>query len=113
MPTDSCPCMTPRFDRQGFERRYLGVDELSGRFGEVTIETCRRCGQRWLHYFYEIEGFPSSGRWYRGTVSEEQVDRATAGNALRVLGTLSWHFAGGSSFGSEGTRIEAPRSATP
>lgn len=99
-----CRCATPPLDHHDFDRRPLGVDEAGGRYADVAIERCKRCGREWLTYHYEIEAFPSSGRWYRGLVTPEQEARATPANALAVLAELPWHLYGGSYFGTPGQR---------
>lgn len=111
-PTDSpradCRCMTPPLDHRDYERRELGVDERGGRYADVAIKRCKRCGRTWLHYHYEMEAFTGSGRWYRGLVTPEQAARATPGNALEILAALPWHLYGGSYFGTTGKRSDVP-----
>jgi hypothetical protein len=103
-----CRCATPPLDYRGFERREIGVDEAGGRYADVAIERCRRCGRQWLVYHYEIEACSRSGRWYRGLVSPEQAARATADDALATLAELPWHLYGGSFYGHAGARRDAP-----
>lgn len=103
-----CRCVTPPLDHRDFDRRPLGVDEAGGRYADVAIERCKRCGREWLTYHYEIEAFPHSGRWYRGVVTPEQEARITPANALAVLAELPWHLYGGSDFGTTGQRRDAP-----
>jgi hypothetical protein len=43
--------------------KELGMD---GRFAQVSLLVCSRCGQQWLRYSYEVEAFSASGRWYLG-----------------------------------------------
>ena len=43
-----CRCMTPPFDARDYDTEFLGVDETNGRFGEVSVETCKACGAGWL-----------------------------------------------------------------
>ena len=100
--------MNPPFKHTDFKTKHIGVDEASRRFAEVSIERCKRCGQRWLRYFFEIEGFSRSGRWYRGAISREQAKRAIAANALEILSGLHWHFYGGSHFDTDGARSTVP-----
>lgn len=106
--TPQCACMTPSFPHDGFERQFVGVDDGGGRFAEVSVERCRRCGQRWLRYAFETEGFSRSGRWYRGAVTAAQAKRVSAASAIVVLANLPWHFYGGSYFATTGVRSEAP-----
>ena len=73
--------------------KELGVD---GIFAEVSLLTCPLCGQHWLRYFYEMEAFTASGRWYLGAIQVEQASRLTVENARSTLEGLSWYFYGGS-----------------
>jgi hypothetical protein len=101
---DECKCMTPPFHYLDYETESIGVDETNGRFGEVTIETCRSCGSKWLRYFVEFESFSESGRWYRGLVSPEVIATITPETALEAINSLPWHFYGGSYFRTTGAR---------
>ena len=65
-------------------------------FAEVSLLTCPACGQNWLRYFYEIEAFTASGRWYRGAIDKEQASRLTVQTAKNMLEGLDWYFFGGS-----------------
>ena len=102
---DSCPvCGEPPFHHADFDSRHLGVDEDGGRFGEVSLERCRSCGRLWLRYLVEVEGFTSSGRWYRGAISEAEAEAITPADAIDYLGRLEWHFLGGSYYRSAGMK---------
>ncbi|HSF81872.1 MAG TPA: hypothetical protein VLA49_11600 [Anaerolineales bacterium] len=93
--TASCGCfITP----QHFlvVAKELGMD---GNFAEISLLTCSLCGQQWLRYFYEVEAFTASGRWYLGAINAEQTLFLTAENAKAVLESLSWYFYGGSYYG--------------
>ena len=103
-----CRCMTPPFYFLDYDSQSLGVDETNGRFGEVTIETCKECGKKWLRYFVEYPSFSESGRWYRGLVTPEIVKLVTPERALELLASLPWHFYGGSYFRSTGRRGTGP-----
>ena len=100
--TKSCLCMNPPFDYRDYEEKEIGRDETNGRFGEVTLKTCKHCGALWLHYFVEYEAFTASGRWYRGLINEETAQKVTPENAIEILGSLEWHFVGGSYVQSTG-----------
>ena len=100
--------MTPPLDYRDYVREELGVDTGRGRFGDVAIERCIRCGRAWLRYHYEMEAFTGSGRWYRGLLTPEQAARATPANALEILAELPWHLYGGSYFGTDGRRSDVP-----
>ena len=97
-----CCCLTPPFDYRDFDSKFIGVDKTNGRFGEVSIKTCRRCRRKWLHYFVEYPAFTKSGRWYRGLISENAAGSVTPATAVAVLEALEWRFAGGSYFESTG-----------
>ena len=51
MANDECPCLGGHVFSTS-EQRFVGVDTQEGRFGEVSIWTCRHCGRPWLHYLY-------------------------------------------------------------
>jgi hypothetical protein len=74
----------------------LGVDETNGRFGEVTLLRCRRCGRLWLRYAVEYEAFSESGRHYMGLISPHRARRLKADEAAAYLDSLAWHLYGGS-----------------
>lgn len=99
---DKCRCMTPPFDFRDFDARPVGTDTTNGRFGEVSVETCKACGAKWLHYFVEFEAFSESGRWYRGLVTADMVAALTPEGSVSLLEQLPWYFAGGSYFNSTG-----------
>ncbi|HRQ40956.1 MAG TPA: hypothetical protein PLD25_23830 [Chloroflexota bacterium] len=94
--------MEPPFHYTNFDSHSVGIDETNGRFAEVSIETCKQCGRRWLRYFWEHEAFPRSGRWYRGLIADEVVEGVTPDTAVSILANLEWRFCGGSYFNSTG-----------
>lgn len=71
---------------------------MDSRFAEVSILVCPNCGQYWLRYFYEVEAFKESGRWYLGPVDEEQSSTVGAEDAKNILEGLDWYYYGGSYF---------------
>lgn len=90
----ACPCLTaPRGDLIP-----LGDFGMDRHFAEVSLLTCPDCGRFWLRYFYEIEAFSRSGRWYLGALSAAQLARFTVDNARELLEELDWYFYGGSYF---------------
>lgn len=97
-----CACLRPPFDTRDFHCAEVGIDDTNGRFGRVTLETCRRCGALWLVYQVEYEGFSGSGRWFRGLLAPEDRSAITPRGAVAYLEGLHWYFAGGSYFGSPG-----------
>lgn len=100
--------MTPPFHYLDFESQNMGVDSTNGRFGEVSVETCKACGSRWLRYFVEHEHRSRSGRWYRAPATEEMLDALASTNAVELLRKAPWHFYGGSYFKSTGKRGTGP-----
>lgn len=103
-PGRRCGCETPPFRSAEFDARFVGVDPTLGRFGEVSIQTCKRCGTAWLHYAVEYEAFSRSGRWYRGKLSDDAAGRVTPENAVAHLEAMDEYIYGGSFFGTTGAR---------
>lgn len=103
-----CLCMTPPFFHLDYDVMSLGVDETNGRYGEVTIETCKACGARWLRYFVEYEFFSESGRWYRGLVTQEMLASLKPEHAPELLASLPRYFYGGSYFRTHGREGSGP-----
>ena len=99
-----CSCLTPPFGFDRFESQRVGVDASGGRFAEVDLVRCRACGQRFVHYFYELESFSRSGRWYRAPVTGVDARELTNENARAILTKARLYFYGGSSFESSGQR---------
>jgi hypothetical protein len=101
---NECKCMTPPFNYTDFDTKFIGIDETNGRFGEVSVKTCKLCGSEWLHYLVQYEAFTASGRWYRGLVSQEILKTVIPETAVEILERLPWHFFGGSYFKSTGQK---------
>ena len=99
-----CRCLTPPFDYRDFNSEPLGIDETNGRFGEVSVQSCKTCGSQWLHYFVEYEAFSKSGHWYRGLVSAEALRSLRPESAVALLEGLPWYFYGGSYFETTGRK---------
>ncbi len=97
-----CRCLKPPFKGEDYDVASVGIDETNGRYGDVEIETCKHCGQKWLRYFVEYEGFTKSGRWYRGILTPEMQQLLTPENAVQLLESLPAHFYGGSFFMTAG-----------
>jgi hypothetical protein len=102
--------MTPPFFYLDYDSVSLGVDETRGRYGEVTVETCKACGSVWLRYLVEYEFFSESGRWYRGRVTPEMVESLKPEQAPELLASLPWYFYGGSYFRTLGREGSGPLS---
>ena len=103
-----CRCMTPPFWYQDYETEEVGIDETNGRFGEVSVETCKWCGNLWLRYLVEYPAFSESGRWYRGLVTPEMLESLRPEQAPDLLASLPWHFYGGSYFRTTGRKGSSP-----
>ena len=95
MQLPECGCLTVP-DKFLIIDKELGMDE---NFAEVSLWVCSNCGRRWLRYFYEVEAFQYSGRWYLGAIPEEGASNLTASRAKAVLEGLSWYYYGGSYYG--------------
>lgn len=74
---------------------------MDNHYAEVSLLVCSLCGQRWLRYFYELEAFTASGRWYLGAIPREHAARLTAESAKTTLESISWYFYGGSYYGGK------------
>lgn len=79
----------------------LGVDK---RYAEVSLLHCPSCGQQWVRYFYEMEAFPKSGRWFLGAVDGD-VSAETAQAALEYA---LEYWQGGSYFDGTKTLSHGP-----
>lgn len=93
-----CACEQPDAGYKLFRSRGLGRDDTDGRFADVSLERCRRCGRLWLRYFVEYEAFSRSGRWARGLISDEAAEAMTPADATHYLHERPWYLYGGSYF---------------
>jgi hypothetical protein len=98
-----CACLrqllpADRYDAAG----TIGVDETHGRYGEVTLRRCKRCGRLWLRYHVEYEAFTASGRTFMGLISLPRARRLRAAEAAAYLQRLPWHLYAGSYYGHAG-----------
>jgi hypothetical protein len=82
--------------------KYIGTDEINGRFGEVNIWQCKICGRYWLHYLVEYEAFTKSGRYFMGLITQEIANSMHPNSVVDYLNKLDWHLYGGSYFGRKG-----------
>ncbi len=94
---ETCECQTSSSHKLS-DVLELGLDQ---NYGQITVLACQCCGQFWLKYFYEIEGFSASGRWYLGAISFEQFSSLTLENAIPTLEKLDWYFVGGTYHGGQ------------
>jgi hypothetical protein len=101
----ACSCARPPFHHTQFERAELGTDEHSA---EVAVDSCKRCGQLWLHYGLDDPQYSGSGRWWRAALEPEQRAALTAQQARAFIEQQYACFAGGSYFDSTGFEQRAP-----
>jgi hypothetical protein len=94
----TCACLTTPSVQTLVIFQELGYDS---QYGEASLLVCAACGQFWLRYLYENEGFSRSGRWYMGPVAFGQINGITGENAKETLEGLEWYFFGGSYFGGK------------
>jgi hypothetical protein len=98
----SCGCFVTPYDSLT-EVKDLGMDE---RGAKVSLWLCRVCGRWWLRYFYEVEAFSRSGRWYLGAVTAGQAAVMVADQAKATFEGLGWYYYGGTYFGGESGRTQ-------
>ncbi len=91
-PRQACACFAAPPTRL-ISASDLGLDS---RLAEVAVLICQDCGQHWLRYFYEVEAFTGSGRWYLGAITPEQFATLTPDQAKSMLESLNWYYYGGS-----------------
>ena len=98
-----CPCLdTPQRHECYAPVAFLGVDPTAGRYGEVALVRCARCGQHWLRYALADEGFAESGRFFLGPIAPEVARTLTPEGAVGYLESLDWYLYGGSYFRGQG-----------
>jgi hypothetical protein len=95
MKTKECICF------QSTQQRDVpfSVVGMTDDYADITIGKCPKCGQVWLRYLYENEGFTGSGRWYLGAISDVQANLIQANQAKAILEGLEWFWFGGSYYG--------------
>jgi hypothetical protein len=96
-PAETCACFHTPYQSLSWIKE-LGMD---AHFAEVSILACSVCGQNGLRFFYELEAFTASGRWYLGAIDPQQAANLTVENAQKILENLGWYFYGGSYFGGK------------
>jgi hypothetical protein len=98
-----CVCASPDAPFDQFRSSAtVGVDPTDGRFAEVRIDQCVTCGQRWLHYAVEYEGFSRSGRWARGPIDAADAATIAPEATSEYLARLPFYVFGGSYFDGAG-----------
>jgi hypothetical protein len=100
-PRQACACFAAPPTRL-ISASGLGLDS---RLAEVAVLICQDCGQHWLRYFYEVEAFTGSGRWYLGAITPEQFATLTPDQAKSMLESLNWYYYGGSYYEGRNGRI--------
>jgi hypothetical protein len=109
----ACDCESPQARGALFEHTFIGIDQTTGRFADVSLQRCRSCEKDWVHYFVEYEAFSHSGRWARGIVSAEEARSITPEIAAEFLHGLPWYLYGGSHFGGIAGRKSGPMNWSP
>jgi hypothetical protein len=91
-PRDACACFVAP------STHLLAIKELGldSRLAEVSVLICQECGQHWLRYFYEVEAFTASGRWYLGAITSGEFATLTVEQAKAILEGLGWYYYAGS-----------------
>lgn len=97
-----CSCHEIPVDHTIFSSSFIGVDESEGRFGEVTLLSCNICRNSWVQYFYEVEAYTASGRWYRAWVDPLFLPELNESNTLSYIENSRRYIYGGSYFDSTG-----------
>ncbi len=90
--------------------RDLGMDS---RFAEVSLHVAPACGHYWLRYYYVVEAFTASGRYYLGLLPAEQAATLTAAEARGALEDLPWYYYGGSYFDGRSGKASGPIHLNP
>ena len=100
----TCICHNPPFKAVSFQINSLGSDH---NFADITQEMCNKCGQGWIKYFLEDEGFSNSGRWWRVPFSDACPSFSEAKSFIEKQ---TWCWVGGSYYDSAagGIKIDAP-----
>lgn len=102
-PPCECLALTDWPRHEDYETTVLGLAPTGGHHAEVSLERCRSCGRTWLRCLQEDEAETSSGRWYRGLITETQAGTISAREGLDLLRGLPFHQWGGSYYGRCGT----------
>jgi hypothetical protein len=86
------------------DERYIGSDETSGRFADVSLRRCSRCQRLWLRYAVEHEAFSRSGRWAEAPIDEKAAETTTPEAAAEFLNHADFYIFGGSYYEHAGRR---------
>lgn len=101
----NCVCRTPPFHYTLYDTVELGED---ARGAEVSLSTCKSCGQAWLRYLIEEPHYSRSGRWWQVAVPTDRAAAVTAAMAREFIEAQGEGFVGGSYFNSTGRSVAAP-----
>ncbi|MDN4037507.1 hypothetical protein [Massilia sp. YIM B02443] len=104
-PLWPCSCTEPPFHFENYTTLEIGEDTHGA---DVSVLTCKHCGDLWLTYQIEWPHYRQSGRWWRVRVSPEKKHSLTTATAKEFVECSPEAFAGGSFFNSHGHRITAP-----
>lgn len=77
--------------------KYIGNDDTNGRYAYIELLRCKECQRYWLDYSFDYTR-SYSGRWFRGIIPENHIDKITVENAAAYLENLDWYMGGGSHF---------------
>ncbi len=101
----NCVCQTPPFHDTSYDTVELGEDAHGA---EVSLSTCKACGQAWLTYLIEQPHYSRSGRWWRVAVPTGGAASVTTATAREFIEAQRECIVGGSYFNSTGRRVAAP-----
>ncbi len=79
----------------------FSVVGMTDDFADISLGKCPKCGQVWLRYVTENEGYTGSGRWYLGAISDLQANMIQVNQAKALLEGLEWYWVGGSYFSGQ------------
>jgi len=96
----ACACQEagPRFPH-AIPFRDVGRDETNGRFADVDVIRCDLCGQLWIKYLVEYEGYTAEGRWGAAPIVEARAMTITPEEAPEYIEGAPWLIYGGSHYG--------------
>jgi hypothetical protein len=86
MKTMECICFQSTHQRDV----PFSVVGMTDDFADITLGKCPKCGQVWLRYLFENEGFTGSGRWYLGAISDVQANLIQVNQSKAILEGLEW-----------------------
>jgi HD domain len=109
VPNPACACLQsgPTFP-DIVDEKHLGWDETEGRFADVTLKRCGRCGRLWLKYLVEREFYTNAGRWGAAPIDEDDAATMTPEAAAAFLDAAEWVIVGGGFYGHGGGRSRGP-----